>query len=171
VSVAGCELGDVDSFALWVELGHRALGQVAAIAGLPLVVNVCEHGTDEPDGAVTDDALRESFERFFAAGREVGRRTVDVVRDDTVNDQVKQAASSLNDALSATAEMIGREVAGWFGRTPVDDSAPTVVGVSEDVPDAARPSTTGLVTDAPDPAPDVDIADVDPGSGTTTPPS
>src|SRR5262245_28143376 len=100
---------------------------------------------DEPDAehdttADAEDALRQSFDRFVAAGRDVGQRTVDVVRDDTVNEEAKHAASSLNDALSATAEMIGREVAGWFGRSSASDDEPTVVGVPDDVPDAARAS-------------------------------
>jgi hypothetical protein len=120
--------------------------------------------------AGSEDALRESFERLVSAGREVGQRTADVVRDEAVNEQAKQAATSLNDALSATVEMIGREVAGWFGRPSASDDEPTVVGVPDDVPPEARPSTTGLVTDSPDTGPDVDVADVDPGSGSTTPP-
>src|SRR3954463_6923145 len=92
-----------------------------------------DQGSTHDTTAAAEDALRESFERFVAAGRDVGQRTVDVVRDDTVNEQAKHAASSLNDALSATAEMIGREVAGWFGRSPADDDEPTVVGVPDDV--------------------------------------
>ena len=49
MSVAGCELGDVLSFALGVEQRHRGLGEVAAVAGLQLVVRVGEHGSDESD--------------------------------------------------------------------------------------------------------------------------
>ena len=49
MSVAGCELGDELSIALGVEQRHRAFGEVAAIAGLPLVVHVGEDCADEAD--------------------------------------------------------------------------------------------------------------------------
>ena len=80
--------------------------------------------------------MREAFERFVAAGRDVGQRAVDVVRDVDVNAQAKHAASALNDALSATVDMIGREVSGWFGRSdatdddPVDESADVIAADS-----------------------------------------
>jgi hypothetical protein len=106
------------------------------------------------------EALRESFERFVAAGRDVGRRAVDVVRDDEVKAQAREAATALNDALSETVDVIGREVGGLFGRggkqpdetPPADD--PAVVGVPEDVPEAVRPSVTGVVTGPVDEEPD-----------------
>ena len=58
MSVAGCELGDVVSIALGVEQRHGAFGEVAAVAGLPFVVDVGEHGADEADhgGFVGEDA-------------------------------------------------------------------------------------------------------------------
>jgi hypothetical protein len=124
---------------------------------------------DPPEGS--EDGLREAFERLITAGRDVGQRTVDVVRDAGVNEQAKLAASSLNDALAATAELIGHEVAGWFGRPRAGEDEPTVAGFPADVPEAARPSMTGLVTDSPETAPDADVADVDPGDGPTTPPA
>ena len=70
----------------------------------------------------SEEGLRQAFERFVDAGRDVGQRAVDVVRDSDVNAQAKHAAASLNDALSATVDMIGREVSGWFGRS---DRSPT----------------------------------------------
>ena len=88
-----------------------------------------EQAAPQDTASASEDALRESFDRFVAAGRDLGQRTVDVVRDDTVNDQAKQAASSLNEALTATAEMIGRGVDGWFGRSSGGGAEPTVVGV------------------------------------------
>ena len=56
--VAGCEFGDVVSIAVGVEDRHRAFGEVAAVAGLPFVVDVGEDGTDETDdgGVVGEDA-------------------------------------------------------------------------------------------------------------------
>ena len=62
------------------------------------------------------ERLREAFERLVEAGRDVGQRSVDVVRDADVNAQAKDAARSLNDALSATVDMIGHEVGQLFGR-------------------------------------------------------
>ena len=126
-----------------------------------------EHAGGSGQGA-SDEGLRQAFERFVDAGRDVGQRAVDVVRDSDVNAQAKHAAASLNDALSATVDMIGREVSGWFGRTEPEPDAPTVVGVPAETPEAVRPSATGLVTGPVDSPPDVDVADVDPGAGTTT---
>ena len=79
-------------------------------------------GTEESPGdaetgtAAGAERLREAFERLVEAGRDVGQRSVDVLRDADVNAQAKDAARSLNAALSATVEMIGDEVGGWFGR-------------------------------------------------------
>ena len=57
MSVAGCEFGDLVSIALGVEECHRAFGEVAAVAGLPFVVDVGEDGADEADdgGFVGED--------------------------------------------------------------------------------------------------------------------
>jgi hypothetical protein len=87
------------------------------------------------EGTAGGQELREAFERLVAAGRDVGQRAVDVLRDDDVKAQARQAATALNDALSATVDLIGREVGGFFGRG--------------DKPDVARP--------------DGAIGDVDPG--------
>jgi len=119
------------------------------------------------DAGATEEGLREAFERLVSAGRDVGQRAADVVRDADVNNQAKHAASTLNDALSATVDMIGREVGGWFGRNEPDPDEPAVVGVPDDVPEAARPSTTGLVTGPVEGTPEVNVADVDPGEGRT----
>src|SRR4051794_27429273 len=81
-------------------------------------------------GATPEDGLRDAFERLVAAGRDVGQRTAEVVRDADVNAQVKGAASSLNSALSATVDMIGREVAGLFSRPPDSPDDPSIVDVA-----------------------------------------
>ena len=122
---------------------------------------------DSAQRDASEDGLRDAFERLVSAGRDVGQRAADVVRDADVNQQAKQAATSLNEALSATVDMIGREVAGWFGRGDASAEEPTVVGVPPDVPEAARPSTTGLVTGPVEGTPEVEIAEVDPGEGRT----
>jgi hypothetical protein len=132
-----------------------------------------EGASGASEATQSEEGLREAFERLVSAGRDVGQRAADVVRDADVNSQAKQAASSLNEALSATVDMIGREVGGWFGRGDQgsggqgSDDEPTVVGVQPDVPAAARPSTTGLVTGPVEGEPDVNVADVDPGEGRT----
>jgi hypothetical protein len=75
-------------------------------------------------GAQDDDAaaLRASFAKLVAAGREFGDRAIDVARDDDVKAQAKQVAASLNDAVSATAELLGERVDGLFSRSKRNDS-------------------------------------------------
>jgi hypothetical protein len=80
-------------------------------------------GDDEPDVGATAGgdreagaALKGAFDRLVAAVREVGERAADVARDDDVKAQARQAAASLNDALSATVTMIGEQVGGLFKR-------------------------------------------------------
>ena len=51
VSAKSCEPVSKVEFALGVEHGHRALGEVAAVAGLPFVVDVGEDGADEAESA------------------------------------------------------------------------------------------------------------------------
>lgn len=85
-------------------------------------------------------ALRAAFERLVAAGRELGDRAADVARDDEVKAQARRAAASLNDALSATVDLIGNEVGGLFKRPKHDDSTPEV----------AAPAPTSA-TDEPEP--------------------
>lgn len=128
-----------------------------------------QEGTTGSSDAGAEAGLREAFERFVSAGRDVGQRAAEVVRDADVNAQAKHAASTLNEALSATVDMIGREVGGLFGRGDEEEGSdePTVVGVQPEVPEAARPSTTGLVTGPVEGTPDVNVADVDPGEGRT----
>ena len=98
---------------------------------------------DEPSSPAAEataagDALRDAFERFVAAGRDVGQRAVDVLRDDDVKAQAKHAATALNDALSATVDLIGREVGSLFRRPedPIDVPAETELTVpTETAPD------------------------------------
>jgi predicted RNA-binding Zn ribbon-like protein len=86
-------------------------------------------GAEAPAGTSTGESaagLRDAIERLVAAGRDVGQRAADVARDDGVNAQIKHAATALNEALSATVDTIGREVASWFSHPgptaqPADD--------------------------------------------------
>ena len=102
----------------WNDVEQRlsALGQM-----------VKEHYRGADDGQPDADAtaggdgdagaeLKGAFERLVAAVRDVGERAADVARDDDVKAQARQAAASLNDALSATVNMIGEQVGGLFKR-------------------------------------------------------
>jgi hypothetical protein len=99
---------------------------------------------DEPGDAATAGggsdagaALRDAFDGLVAAGREFGDRAADVARDDDVRAQARRAAVSLNDALSATVDLIGEEVGGLFRRSKGDDSSREIT-VSEPPADDAR---------------------------------
>ena len=88
-------------------------------------------------------ALRDAWERLVAAARDVGERTADVARDDELREEAKKAASKLNDALSATVDLIGDRVGGLFKRS--DDTAetpapPTPPGPAGEVPASAPTS-------------------------------
>jgi hypothetical protein len=93
---------------------------------------------DEPGAAATAGgtpdaraALRESFDRLVAAGRELGDRAADVARDDDVKAQAKRAAASLNDALSAT-------VGGLFKRSKRSESSAEVTTEEQPADDARQ---------------------------------
>ena len=74
-------------------------------------------------GAQDDDAaLRAAFDKLVAAGREFGDRAVDVARDDHVKAQAKRVSASLNEAMSATVELLKEQVDGLFNRPKGNDS-------------------------------------------------
>jgi hypothetical protein len=115
-------------------------------------------GDDEPDvGAkVGGDrdvvaALNGAFDRLVAAVREVGERAADVARDDDVKAQARQAAASLNDALSATVTMIGEQVGGLFKRPERKGSEPTGSSAPPAAPSIeAPPADDATTTDVRD---------------------
>jgi hypothetical protein len=75
---------------------------------------------NEGDAGASGDStsgLREAFDRLIAAGRDLGDRAADVARDDDVKAEARRAAASLNDALSATVDLIGDEVGSLFKRS------------------------------------------------------
>jgi hypothetical protein len=98
-------------------------------------------GDEEPDVAApkvdAGAALREAVDRLVAAGRDLGDRAADVARDDEVKAQAKRAAASLNDALSATVDLIGEEVGGLFKRS------------KDDMPKGSDPSPEIQATEPP----------------------
>jgi len=114
----------------------------------------------EPDDTTGGDeqgsgaALRLAFERLVAAAREFGDRAGDVARDDDVKAQAKQAAASLNDALSATVNVIGEHVGGLFkrpGKRPTDAPVESA-GISSGVATEQDPHTNDPEKEAqPDP--------------------
>jgi hypothetical protein len=129
---------------------------------------------DTPDDAGTatgagHERLREAFERLVEAGRDVGQRSMDVLRDADVNAQAKDAARSLNDALSATVDMIGNQVGHWFGRgettskTSASDVETPADARSDDAPAAmidqlledAEGGVEGSLSDAPETEPPI----------------
>jgi hypothetical protein len=83
---------------------------------------------------------------------------MDVLRDAGVNAQAKDAAASLNDALSATVAMIGNEVGQRFGRndrtaattSAADDGGQTVDQLLEN----AEGGVEASLLDAPDAEPE-----------------
>lgn len=66
--LAALDRGDNNSIAVGVEQVHRTLREVAAVAGLPLVVHVGQDGSDEADdgGVVREDPddAAASFDLF-----------------------------------------------------------------------------------------------------------
>ena len=132
-----------------------------------------EASGDDAPAAPGPDKLREAFERLVEAGRDVGQRSVEVLRDADVNAQARQAATSLNDALAATVDMIGNEVGRWFGRdgtttATVDDTPEPVDPHGRDAdPEVAAAMIDQQLEDAEgvvdDPSPDA------PGTRATPP--
>jgi hypothetical protein len=96
-------------------------------------------GTDEepePAGELVaaGDALRDALDRLIAAASDVGQRTVGLVRDEDVRVRVRDVATSLNEALGATVDLVGREVSALFRRP---DRPPAAPGGSELPPTTA----------------------------------
>ena len=82
-----------------------------------------EAGDAAPAAGAQDDdaALRAAFDKLVAAGREFGDRAVDVARDDHVKAQAKRVSASLNEAMSATVELLKEQVDGLFNRPKGND--------------------------------------------------
>ena len=70
----------------------------------------------------------------------MGDRATDVARDDDVKAQAKRAATALNDALSATVDLIGNEVGELFKRPKREDHGEeaTEIAGTEPASDDAR---------------------------------
>ena len=101
-------------------------------------------------------ALRDAWDRLVTAAKEVGDRTADVARDDDLRDEAKRAAGKLNDALSATVDLIGDRVGGLFKRS--DDAVGTDVVETHTAEPPAPPSPPGPAGEVPASAPTSDDA-------------
>lgn len=82
-------------------------------------------GTEDAErGSDPTAALRDAFDQLLAAGRQFSDRAAGLVRDDEVKAQAKHVAATLNSALEATVDQIGKEVRGMFkggrGDSPID---------------------------------------------------
>jgi hypothetical protein len=62
-------------------------------------------------------AVRSALEQLTVAGRELGDRVADVAHDDDVKAQAKRTASSFDDALSATVNLITEQLNSAFNRS------------------------------------------------------
>lgn len=77
-------------------------------------------GTDADDDereARTSAALKAALEQLMSAGRELGERVADVARDDDLRSQAKQTSATLDEALSATVQLIEEQANSLFRRS------------------------------------------------------
>lgn len=83
------------------------------------------HGDEaaRAEASEASEELRSAIDRLVAAGREVGDRVSDAARDDDVKAQAKHAAGSLEQALTATVDLISDQLSSLVGRRP-DESKP-----------------------------------------------
>lgn len=72
----------------------------------------------DADRADDDPELRAAFDRFVAAGRELGDRLAGVGRDDEVRTRARDTSRKLDDALVATVDLITDRLSGLVGRSP-----------------------------------------------------
>lgn len=74
--------------------------------------------------AESEARLRAAIDRLLEAGRDVGDSVSEVAHDPEITSQAKRTAASLEDALTATVNMIADEVSGLFRRGDHDPGAP-----------------------------------------------
>jgi len=90
-------------------------------------------------------ALREAFEQLLAAGRDFGERATGFARDEQVKTQAKNVGTTLNDALEATFDQIGKELRGFLKgqRGEVGDHEVVDTDASEPVLDTEADPASG----------------------------
>ncbi len=109
--------------ALGRAMRERYQGDADADPGAPATVDTSTD-RDVEDGAASGAttsrgsdpaaALREAFEQLLAAGRDFGERATGFARDEHVKAQAKNVGTTLNEALEATFDQIGKELRGFF---------------------------------------------------------
>src|SRR3954447_2314544 len=90
----------------------------------------------------------EAFEQLGTALKELGRKLTGVVNDEDLRDQAKQAAQSLDGALSKTVDTVGEQVDTLVRR------------VTKPPPKSTADDDTAPI-DVPAGSPDSDIVDAD----------
>ena len=88
--------------------------------------------TPAQDQTAADAGVREAFERLLAAGREFGDRIAEVVAAEEVRAQAKQTGQQLNEAVTATADLLGEQLRGVF--KGVSRHSDPVATADEDAP-------------------------------------
>jgi hypothetical protein len=109
-------------------LGHMVKDRYQGAAPEPAEEPAPPADRGVPDAFV---ALRDAFDHLVAAGRELGDRAAEIAKDDDLKAQAKRAATTLNDALAATVDMIGHEVSGFFSRPRGDEPPPAAIDADE----------------------------------------
>jgi hypothetical protein len=95
----------------WSEVGGRfsALGDAVKqrTKATATAADAVDASTDDDDDR---SALRDAIDKLKAAAKDFGDKAATVVKDPEVRAHTKDAAHSLNAALSATVDQIGGEV-------------------------------------------------------------
>jgi flagellar biosynthesis GTPase FlhF len=85
-----------------------------------------ETAAESAEAAAKDEAaLRRAFEQVTTAVKDLGERVAEVARDDDVKAQARRTASSFDEALTTTIDMITDQVSGLIAksrRPPADES-------------------------------------------------
>ncbi len=78
---------------------------------------------DAPSDGATDQ-IKAALDHVVAATRELGERIGDVARDEDVRTTARQTMTSLDDAITATVDLIVSEVERFVTPSPSDEEAP-----------------------------------------------
>jgi hypothetical protein len=100
-----------------------------------------EEAADEADRADVG-GVRATLDRVVDAGRDLGEKIVGTVADEDVKSQARQVLHALNEALSATVEIVGEQLSSVVKRSPArsresaspdseDEGAETVLDATE----------------------------------------
>jgi len=116
-------------------------------------------GASAAEQEVRDAELRAALDRFLAAGRDLGDRLVGVARAEQVRSQLREATRSLDDALTATVDVVTNRVGGLVrrgddaGDDAGDDTPADGPGGSSSTATTSTTTTVGTTTDGTPSAP------------------